>query len=160
EGTLFKLLRVSDTDNLFNGLIIGGIGHLTSFFPERLMNRGKGYRVEGIRCFWQEGKLIFKYGEKDCDEVYLQYHTGLEETPSDGFRIYPNPTDGLLVVETPYYDVSTREYRVTNLMGQTLLTGPLTGETRTLDLSGLPSGSYVLRLRSGASLWTGLAALR
>ena len=63
DGRIFKILQVSDDQDLFSGTIVCGIGHLSSFFPERLMTRGKNYRVEGIRCFWREGELFFKYGE-------------------------------------------------------------------------------------------------
>ena len=150
DGRLHKMLRVSDPGNLFSGEIVYGIGHLTSFFPERLMTRGKDYRVEGIRCFWQEGELVFQNGEKDCDEVYEQYHSGLEETSSDGFRIYPNPTDGLLVVETfpetSPTELGQHEYRVTNLIGQTLLTGLLTAENHQINVSSLPDGLYFITI--------------
>ena len=70
EGSTYRLLHVSDANNLFSGEIMSGIGHLTSFFPERLMTRGKNFRVEGIRYYWCEGNLVFKYCDKDCDEVY------------------------------------------------------------------------------------------
>ena len=150
DGRLHKMLRMSDPGNLFSGEIVYGIGHLTSFFPERLMTRGKDYRVEGIRCFWQEGELVFQNGEKDCDEVYEQYHSGLEETSSDGFRIYPNPTNGLLVVETfpetSPTELGQHEYRVTNLIGQTLLTGLLTAENHQINVSSLPDGLYFITI--------------
>ena len=45
EGRLFRVLHVSDSDDLFSGDIVCGIGHLTSFFPERLMNHNKDYRI-------------------------------------------------------------------------------------------------------------------
>jgi hypothetical protein len=77
EGKYYRMLQVSDVDGLFSGSIVCGVGHLTSFFPERLMSHGKDYRVEGIRCYWQEGNLVFKYGEMDCDEIYEQYHHGV-----------------------------------------------------------------------------------
>ena len=55
EGRIYRMLRVSDPDDLFSGNIVCGIGHLTSFFPERLMDKGDGVRVEGMRCYWNEG---------------------------------------------------------------------------------------------------------
>ena len=45
-------------------------------------------------------------------------------------------------------ELGQREYRVTNLMGQTLLTGSLTGETQPLDLSDLPKGVYFLTINN------------
>ena len=142
DGRTLKMLSVSDENDLFSGDIVCGIGHLTSFFPERLMNRGRGYRVKGIRCYWQDGELVFKLGEKDCDEVYQEYHNqGVDETETSGFRIYPNPANDVIVVETPE-GATLQEYRITNLLGQTLLTGT----SQTINVSSLPSGMYFLTL--------------
>ena len=97
EGEVYKVLKVSDENNIFSGTVVSGIGHMTSFFPERLMTRNKKYRVEGMRCFWRNGELLFKNGDRDCDEVYQEYHNGIEEDgPSTGsgtFTLYPNPTN-------------------------------------------------------------------
>ena len=149
EGTTYRMLHVSDANNLFSGEIMSGIGHLTSFFPERLMTRGKNFRVEGIRCYWREGNLVFKYGDKDCDEVYQEYHNGIEEdgssADSGNFIIYPNPTIGVLVVETVCTpSLPPQTYRITNLMGQTVQTGNLTAETQQIDVSALPKGMYFI----------------
>ena len=150
EGRTYKLLSVSDADGLFTGIIVRGIGHLTSFFPERLMHDSKGCRVEGIRCFWQGGELVFKYGDRDCDEVYEEHHTGLEEpSEGDGFRVYPNPTDGVIVVEkvcAPSLQGQTKEYRITNTLGQTLMIGFVEGENQQINLSKLPAGLYFFTL--------------
>jgi len=142
EGILYKMLQVSDDQDLFSGTIVCGIGHLTSFFPERLMTQGKKYRVEGIRCYWREGELVFKYGDKDCDEVYEEWHFGIEEDgPSTGLMVYPNPTNGVLFVRT-HAVRPNEEYRITNIMGQTLLQGRITDETQQIDVTGLAEGMY------------------
>ena len=149
NGRLFRMLQVSDAEDLFSGTIVCGIGHLTSFFPERLMTRGKGYRVEGMRCYWREGELIFKYGDKDCNEVYQEYHNGLEPI-EDVFAIYPNPTHGVLVVETCHGAyLPDQTYRITNLMGQTLQSGTITAETQHIDVSALPHGMYFITIGEG-----------
>lgn len=149
EGRAYKMMHVSDANNLFSGIIVCGIGHLTSFFPERLMHPNKDYRVEGIRCFWQDGELVFKYGDRDCDEVYEENHVGLEEpSAGDGYRVYPNPTDGVVIVSaqpaTALWEPT--EYRITNLLGQTLMTGFVEGENHQINLSKLPAGLYFITL--------------
>ena len=151
DGHLYKMLTVSDENDLFSGTIICGIGHLTSFFPERLMTRGKNYRVEGIRCYWREGELVFKRGERDCDEVYQEYHNGIEEDgPSMGsgtLTVYPNPTHSILFVETVCTpSLPGQTYRITNLMGQTLMTGNITAETQQIDVTNLPQGMYFISI--------------
>ena len=152
EGRSFKMLRVSDADNLFSGIIVCGIGHLTSFFPERLMTRGKGYRVEGMRCYWRNGMLWFKYGEEDCDAVYKNYHFGLHEPEESAFAVYPNPTHGILTIHhsslttsnASHFIIHHSAFRITNLMGQTVMTGNITAETQQIDVSDLPQGMYFI----------------
>ena len=145
ESQQFRLLQVRDADDLFSGTIVCGVGHLTSFFPEKLMNRGKNYRVEGMRCYWREGELFFKYGEEDCDAVYKVYHNGLDDHEDDVFAVYPNPTNGVLVVETVCTpSLPAAIYRITNLIGQTLMTGQITAETQQIDVSNLQKGMYFI----------------
>ena len=150
ENQPFRTLHVSDVGNLFSGDIVCGIGHLTSFFPEKLMNRGKNYRVTGLRCYWVEGNLIFKINRDDCDAIYAELHNGInEDGPSTGsgtFMVYPNPANNILFVETvctPSLPDQTA-YRITNLMGQTLLTGSISAETQQIDIAKLPAGMYFI----------------
>ena len=148
EGKTYRMLRVSDLDDLFSGDIVYGIGHLTSFFPERLMDNGDGVRVDGLRCYWVEDELVFKPGDEDCDAVISELH-GVEEdgpsTPLTELVIYPNPTDGTLFVQTlRATSLHDQTYRITNVMGQTLLTGKITDENQQIDVSSLPKGMYFI----------------
>ena len=159
EGRVWRMLRVSDPEDLFSGNIVCGIGHLTSFFPEKLMGDSDRMRVEGMRCYWSEGELVFKYGDEDCDAVYSEVH-GIEEggpsTPSTGsgtagtFMVYPNPTNGVLFVETRHgTSLPDQTYRITNLMGQTVLAGQITAETQQIDVTALPQGMYFITVGEG-----------
>ena len=141
-GQTYRTLAVSDADDLFSGTIICGIGHETSFFPERLMTKDGDYRVEGIRCVWQYGQLIFQMTETACDEVYISFHYDAEESAVEGFRIYPNPTHGIITLS----GCPSTEYRITNLMGQTLMTGLITDGNQQIDVSGLPQGMYFITM--------------
>ena len=146
------MLHVSDANDLFSGTIMSGIGHLTSFFPERLMIRSKGYRVEGIRCYWREGELVFKYGDKNCDEVYEELHNGLDEPTENVFAIYPNPTDGTLFVQTLRgTSLQAEPYRISNLIGQTLMSGQIAAENQQIDVSSLPKGMYFITVGNTTS---------
>lgn len=142
----YKILHVSDPENLFSGKIICGIGHLTSFFPEKLMNRNARYSVDGLRCYWVNDVLVYHKGTVDCDEIHVQYHNGIDETKENGFMVYPNPTNGILFVETVCTPSlpAVQEYRITNLMGQTLLQGNINVETQQIDISILPAGMYFI----------------
>ena len=149
DGRSYRIIHVSDADDLFTGNIVCGIGHLTSFFPEKLMNRGKNYRVTGLRCYWVEGNLIFKIHRDDCDAIYAELHNGInEDGPSTGpgtFVVYPNPANNILFVETRLIaSLPDQTYRITNLMGQTLLTGNISAETQQIDIAKLPAGMYFI----------------
>ncbi len=146
EGRIYRMLRVSDADDIFSGNIVCGIGHLTSFFPERLMDKGDGVRVEGMRCYWNEGELVFKYGDEDCDAVISELHGIVEDgpsTPSIGLAVYPNPTNGVLFVETRRAtSLPDQTYRITNLVGQTVLLGNINADNQQINVSSLPQGMY------------------
>lgn len=139
EGNAYRLLRVSDEQGLFSGEIVCGIGHLNSFFPERLMSQDKGYRMEGIRCCWDEGDLVFKFGNRDCDEIYEKYHHGIDEPVVELMVVYPNPTEGILFVKTS----NATNYRIVNLLSQTLISGTVSNSV--IDISALSNGIYFLK---------------
>jgi hypothetical protein len=151
EGRTYRVMHVSDPDDLFSGDIVCGIGHLTSFFPERLMRNADGFRVEGLRCYWVEDELVFNLdGEEECDAILSDIH-GIEEggpstpsTDSGALTVYPNPTNGILFVETRFIASHPTVYRITNLMGQTVLSGSITAETQQIDVSALPKGMYFI----------------
>ena len=153
KSQTYRMLSVSDPEGLFSGDVVCGIGHLTSFFPERLMDNGDGIRVEGLRCYWIDDELVFKIGDDDCDAIYEELH-GIEDGPSTpstdsgiagALTIYPNPTDGVLFVETQNFaSLQNQTYRITNLTGQTLLTGQIAAETQQIDVSNLPDGMYFI----------------
>jgi hypothetical protein len=148
EGRVWRMLRVSDPEDLFSGNIVCGIGHLTSFFPEKLMDNRDGVRVEGMRCYWNEGELVFKYGDEDCDAIYSEVHGVEEDGPSMGLgtlTVYPNPTNNILFVETRLIaSLPDQTYHITNLMGQTLLAGQITAENQQINVSSLPQGMYFI----------------
>ena len=153
EGDTRKMLHISDAGNLFSGDIVVGYGHLTSFFPEKLMRRDAGFTVNGLRCYWVEDALLYHNGDEDCDAIYSEIH-GVDEdgpsTPSTGsgtFAVYPNPTDGILFVQTlRATSLPDQTYRITNLMGQTSLQGLISAETQQIDISKLPSGMYFINV--------------
>jgi hypothetical protein len=155
EGRFYRMLHVSDPQDLFSGDIVCGIGHLTSFFPERLMDNGDGLRVEGLRCYWVEDELVFKYGDEDCDAIYSEVHGVEEDGPSTGsgtFTVYPNPTNGVLTIHhselttsnASHFHIHHSEFQIANLMGQTVLSGNINAENQQIDVSSLPQGMYFI----------------
>ena len=152
EGTSSKVIHISDAGNYFSGDIVVGYGHMTSFFPEKLMRRDADFTVNGLRCYWVGDALLYHNGDEDCDAVYSEIHGIDEDGPSTGsgtFTVYPNPTSGVLTVSVrlPQWDSPTMgqtEYQISNLMGQTLLQGRISAETQQIDISTLPAGMYFI----------------
>ena len=138
KSETYRVLSVSDPSHLFTGDIICGIGHTKSFFPETPM--AKDYEVDGLRCFWQDGELVLNMGDEDCDAVYNSIHTEVDENTEPTFTIYPNPTNGLLVVLSK----NAKEYRITNLLGQTVKSGSITAEPQQIDIHDLTEGLYFI----------------
>ncbi len=75
------------------------------------------------------------------DDIW-QYITSVTESISSGFIIYPNPTEGIIYVSSDSYG----EYRITNIMGQTLMIGEITSENHQIDVSSLPEGMYFVTI--------------
>ncbi len=148
NGKIFKTLHVSDAGDVFSGTIVAKVGHLTSFFPEKLMRKSGESTVEGLRCLWNGTELVFKYGDKDCDEIYEQLHYGLKDVETEAFSLYPNPTEGVLTVETQNLASPQKQttYRILNLMGQTLLEGRTEGGSTRIDVSDLSDGMYFINI--------------
>lgn len=70
----------------------------------------------------------------------------VDEQEAIGFKVYPNPTDGIITVETvhsPSLQGQT-EYRITNVMGQTLLRGTMAAEKQQIAIQCLPQGVYFI----------------
>ena len=65
---------------------------------------------------------------------------------NDDIMVYPNPTHGILFVETRFIASQTNTYRITNTMGQTLMIGQVTAETQQIDVSTLPQGMYFIAI--------------
>ncbi len=153
QGDTRKIMHISDAGNIFNGDIVVGYGHMTSFFPEKLMHRDARFRVDGLRCYWVGDALLYHNGEEDCDAIYSELHGLEEDGPSTGsgtagtLVVYPNPANNILFVQTLRATSLPAEiYRITNLMGQTLLQGTLAAETQQIDISSLPAGMYFINV--------------
>jgi hypothetical protein len=72
----------------------------------------------------------------------------INEVKTNGFEMYPNPTNGILFVETQHTTSlpAKTEYSITNLMGQTLLQGQITAEKQQININNLPAGLYFITI--------------
>ena len=84
------------------------------------------------------------------NEVYIDWTVSVNENiENQEIEIYPNPTNGVLFVETRHgTSLPDQTYRITNLMGQTLLSGNVINENQQINISNLPEGTYFIKIES------------
>ena len=76
---------------------------------------------------------------------FIETTMNVDETKEIVFSVYPIPANGVLVVETCHgASLPNQTYRITNLMGQTILSGNITAETQQINIETLPAGLYFI----------------
>ena len=85
--------------------------------------------------------------DEDGEYYYLDFNysstDGIDEPTAGVFGVYPNPTDGVLVIETQSIaSLQGQTYRISNMMGQVLLQGLIADERQRIDVAALPQGMY------------------
>ncbi len=96
------------------------------------------------QCTWVEDED----GENDGFPIFSPLDPNrIDEIAENPFHVYPNPTNGVLCVETQNFaSLPTQTYRITNLTGQTLQSGHIAGDRQQLDVSALHAGMYLLTI--------------
>jgi len=148
-----------------NDLYIGGffdtvngarINCITKWNGSHWSSVGSGINVGGAIDAMQvfNGSLYVAGGFDSAGGVYakniamLTSSTSINElSTNNGIAIYPNPANSYLIITTGYFD-NTRIYTLYNLLGQQVTTGSLHLKTNTLNLENLPSGTYILAVKT------------
>jgi hypothetical protein len=73
--------------------------------------------------------------------------TGIYETNEIAFHFYPNPINDFLNLYLE--NNSESNIKITDLHGRTLLSKMIIGKSTIIDIKGIPSGVYFLRLQQG-----------
>lgn len=104
-----------------------------------------------------------------ADEVVLQYesnqrggfairclknaNSGMIELKSDlGMSLQPNPANNEVTLLTSNFEMQGAVIRLYSLSGILVLNDSMSGTTKTLDVSNLPSGSYVVTVEHQAQI--------
>lgn len=78
------------------------------------------------------------------------YITALPHTENSIFKVYPNPVKGMVYIQLNQDIASDSELSIFSLTGQKIhsqkLNKHLMGETITMDISNIPSGTYIMRI--------------
>lgn len=83
-------------------------------------------------------------------------HLGVEENAVAGLRVYPNPVGDVLYVETS--EAQPSAYRITNVLGQTLMDGVLNATE--IDVAHLPDGLYFITVNGLISKFVKTSTLK
>ena len=71
----------------------------------------------------------------------------IDETAANDIMVYPNPAnDVITIVETFPETSQISDFQIVNILGETVLSGPITSESMQIDVSNLPSGLYLLKI--------------
>ena len=82
---------------------------------------------------------------------------GVEELKVDGFRVYPNPTDGLVYLQMAEGTARPLSVVVLDVAGRQVLSVPannLVAGYNTIDLGGLANGQYMIQVTTEGQLLT------
>ena len=118
--------------------------------PDWELNVGDDPRFCAITFHAVGTGTLTVYAENDCGVVerHLNISSQVDavvEHGSSDWNNYPNPTNGVLFVQTlRATSLPAATYRITNLTGQTLLAGQITNETQQINVSSLPQGMYFI----------------
>lgn len=144
NGQTYRVLTVSDANDIFSGDIICGIGHTTSFFPEKLLNN-RDFDVDGMRCYWHFGEELLQFGEVDCDEIYNIYNN-VAENEETGFEVYPNPANNIITIVGADRECLPMEFTITNMTGQIIMTGVVSSDNHQVNVKELQTGIYFIKI--------------
>ena len=70
----------------------------------------------------------------------------INETTADDIMVYPNPANDIIYVETFPETSQISDFQIINILGETVLSGPITSESKQIDVSNLPAGLYLLNI--------------
>jgi len=76
---------------------------------------------------------------------------GMDEITEESFAVYPNPANEIIIVDLT--DLETQntaslhhEYRIIDMMGQTILSGVVSSEKQKIEVSNLQNGMYFITI--------------
>lgn len=136
-------LRIFDVSDPFNPL---QVGYYDTYPAIDTTSDFRG--AWGIYSFLPSGRLLIS--DRQTGLYLFEYNdpsTSISEVVSDNdFLVYPNPNDGRFVVEVKRSQIGT-PLEMYDTMGRSVFhTGPLSSGQHSIEISGVESGTYILRL--------------
>ncbi len=175
DATDAYVLSFDPTDDLIYGTYFGGKGTEQGTSNPKISERATGiatfsntkvYITGGtfstsdfplnqpnINAYFDDGTNGTVSNQKS--DAYIAqlaiFPIGIEEESiivvDPSFIIYPNPTDGKLIVELEMDEQEKAQITLLNLMGQVILENEIKGGRSSIDLSGFVNGVYVIQVQ-------------
>jgi hypothetical protein len=160
DGRQFNIAYGSMKDDnwILGSSIINNIGSSSAPYPQPGINctntHGSAGALDRLVCYYDDIRGFVKIGSsRDCREMI----TTVNKIPNSKivnnqskWKVYPNPTNGLLQVELIDYTqvsvVGNLHYTLYNISGQEVLQTTNEATFTTLDISHLSDGIYFLTL--------------
>jgi len=144
ESVLVRVINANctaTTDNFGNFQADDGSGYvkvsdaLFAYTP----SLGTAYNITGIMQYY----LYFKLAPRDANDVSV--YTSVKENNAVLTNVYPNPTvNGNVTIEVK----ENTSLVVLDLLGNVVVSNPLTSGLNSIDVSSLAAGNYILKVGS------------
>jgi len=125
-------------------------GNLNFIWNHGWYHNSEGYDTDYECAFViknTDDEILYTSGELS-DGIFLTYdnqceHTSVAEVSENNVSLYPNPTDGMVNIES----TGTMTISVMNMLGQKVIETTAT-DNANIDLSGFGSGIYMVRIET------------
>ena len=129
------------------GCISTGIDDLQTLFPSEYQCDSFPYEEEfplyQFRCFEDQSFPLYNVANEDCEALFE--HVGIQQTNNIQFNCYPNPTEGIININTSIAENYTID--LYTIQGSFIQSYNNNLKTSTIDISKLPTGIYLLKIR-------------
>ncbi|MBT33222.1 MAG: hypothetical protein CMO01_26470 [Thalassobius sp.] len=102
------------------------------------------YDITGIISEVAEGYQILPRTAADLTESGV---TGLFDEKEALFSVYPNPTEGVIAIQSDNISLEKFNYKITSITGKTLVKVKKVSDSK-IDISNLKAGVYILTITS------------
>jgi hypothetical protein len=90
----------------------------------------------------------------DTSNVITVVIVGIPVNAADNMKIYPNPSTGMITVESGWDQGNAAFYEVQDILGQVIASGMISNKTELLNFGKLAEGMYLLRIKTKDSILT------
>lgn len=152
SGTLRKKFSIvgsveGSADTYIIGTWIEGIGNEKGLLYD-MLRMLTGYQYSYLKCYEHNGVLEYlAEGDDDCDNPYV----GLEDISleNNSITLYPNPTNSEINIESKNI---INSIDIFNSLGQKVYMKTINSKEKSIDVSYLSNGVYVIGLNTDNGL--------